>query len=228
MDEKKVLLLVGSPRKEKSTSGSIGQYLIENLKKENYTDKTIYINDIFKNETSSKGFIDSFNESDVIIFTYPLYVDSLPASCIRALEYLTEERERTNYNREQKFLAVGNCGFYEKKQIENSLNVCRFFAEENKINWHGGIGVGGGPQLNGRNLVESGGMTKKLRQALDMASDSIIQGMDMPIDKISNMTNPPEPEFIYFMLANLGFKYQAKRNAISKNINDKPYVEENR
>jgi multimeric flavodoxin WrbA len=224
MDGKKALLLVGSPRKGQSTSGYIGQYLIENLKKQNYEDKTIYINDIFKNETSSKEFVDSINESDVIILTYPLYVDSLPASCIRALEYLTEEREKEDCNRKQKFLAVGNCGFYEKKQIENSLNVCRFFAEKNMITWLGGVGVGGGPQLQGRSLTESGGMTKRLRQALDMISDSIIKEADIPLEKLKDMTNPPEPEFVYFMIANLGFKYQAKRNGVLKNINDKSYI----
>lgn len=224
MGKMKVLLLVGSPRKEQSTSNSIGQYLIKNLRKEDCTDKTIYIYESLKNDTGRKEMINFFNESDVIILSYPLYVDSLPANCIKALEYINEERQKINCNKNQTFLVIGNCGFYEKEQIENSLNVCKFFAKENKLNWYGGISVGGGPQLQGKDLISLGGMTKKLRKALDIISNSILQDIDIPMNKINELTDPPEPKFIYFMLANLGFKYEAKRNGILKNINDRPYI----
>lgn len=224
MDEMKVLLLVGSPSKEHSTSNSIGQYLVSNLRKHNYTDRTICIYDALKTDAGCKEMTGFFNESDVIILSYPLYVDSLPANCIKALEQITEERRKISCNRKQTFVAVGNCGFYEKKQIENSLNVCRFFAKENNLHWQGGIAVGGGPQLQGKELVSMGGITKGLRQGLDMVSDSILKGTDAPMNKVNELTNPPEPEFLYRMIANWGFKQGAKKNGTLKNINDKPYV----
>lgn len=224
MSEKKVLLLVGSPRKEHSTSNAIGQYLLKNFSNANYSVETIFIGDFSQDETRNLKIMSAFNESDVIILSYPLYVDSLPSPCIKILEYITSERKKISTNKNQIFMAAGNCGFYEKEQIANSLKVCSFFAEENKLSWHGGIAIGGGPQLQGKELTSLGGMTVKLRKALDLACNDIMYGNEIQIDEINKLLDPPEPRFLYFILANFGFKQQAKKNGI-KNIKEKTYLE---
>lgn len=221
----KVLLLVGSPRKAVSTSDSIGQYMVANLKNGCCTYDTIYIYDALKSNLLMNSMVDSFNESDVIILTYPLYVDSLPAPCIEALECITKQRQNIAPVKKQLFLAIGNCGFYDKEQIENSLNVCSFFAKENNLDWYGCIPIGGGPQLDGKKLETLGGMTVKLRKALDMASDSILQSAPLPIDKIIKLTDPPEPRFMYSLIANFSFKAAARKNGTLKKINAKPFIE---
>lgn len=224
MDAKKVLLMVGSPKKELSTSNSIGQYMIMNFKKSDCISKTIFIYDSPKDEYHCKDMIDCFNESNIIILSYPLYVDSLPARCIEAFEYITAEKAKKSCISDQIFLAIGNCGFYEKKHLQNSLNICKFFADENNLKWYGGIAIGGGPQIQGKDLLSLGNMTQNLRTALSIVCDSIINGYDIKMDKINKLTNLPEPRFVYSMMANLSFKNAAKKNEVLKNINDTPYT----
>lgn len=224
MDAKKVLLMVGSPKKDHSTSNSIGQYMVMNFRKSNYMSKTIFIYDSQKEEYHCKDMIDCFNESNIIILSYPLYTDSLPARCIEAFEYITAERAKKSCISDQIFLAVGNCGFYEKKHLQNSLNVCKFFARENSLKWYGGIPIGGGPQIQGKDLLSLGNMTQNLRTALNIVCTSIIKGYDIQTDKINKLTNLPEPRFVYSMIANLSFKNAAKANGVLKNINDTPYA----
>lgn len=36
----------------------------------------------------------------------------------------------------------------------------------------------------------------QLRNALDIIADSIVHGIDIEMDKINNMNNPPKPKFI--------------------------------
>lgn len=225
MDKGKILLMIGSPRKDKSTSYSIGKYLLDNLMKCDYTNKTVYVYDCINNEKYSEEMYQLFNDSDLIIFSYPLYVDSIPAPCIKVLEYITEKRQDMKCQTKKAFLAIGNCGFYEKEQIQNSLNVCKFFAKENNLNWYGGISIGGGPQIGGKDLKKLGGMTKKLREGLDIVADSIAYKRPIPMEEVNKLTSPPEGKNIYFLMANLGFKLQAKRNGLLKNINDTPYKE---
>lgn len=225
MDKRKVLLMIGSPRKDRSTSYSVGKYLVDNLMKSDYVNETIYMHDRFKNEEDCKKTLESFNNSNLIILSYPLYVDSIPAPCLKVLEYITDKRKDMKFQGEQIFLAVGNCGFYEKEQIQNSLNICEFFAKENRLNWYGGIPIGGGGQIGGKDLEKLGGMTKKLRSALDIVTDSIISNRPTPVEQVNKLISPPERKFIYFYMANLGFKLQARKNGVLKNINDRPYNE---
>lgn len=224
MDTKKVLLLVGSPKKEHSTSNSIGQYMVMNFKKADYISRTIYVYNSLKSESGCKDMVNCFNESNIIILSYPLYVDSLPADCIKALKYIKEERSKADCSISQIFLSVGNCGFYEKDQLQNSLNICKFFAQENNLKWYGGIPVGGGSQLQGKDLLGLGDMTRNLRAALDIVCRSILNAADIPMDKVGKLTNLPEPRFVYSFIANLSFKNAAKNNGVFKNINDKPYI----
>lgn len=225
MERKRVLILNGSPKRTNSTSYSIGNYLIKNFSEDKYLCKTEFVYDQLSNEDGINALINSFNESDIIIFSYPLYVDTLPALDIRAMELITEHRRKYKIEKNQIFLVLANCGFFEGKQISNSINVCHFFAKENELNWYGGISVGAGGMYSGKSLEKVRGVSKKLREALELTAEAITNNTALPVEKISKLTVPGTPKFIYFNAANIGFKHSARKNGVLKILQNRPFIE---
>lgn len=206
MTENKILLLVGSPKTEHSTSNALGQYLLQKFITSECEFQTFYVYQALKDDEKTSQLINSFNDSDLIILTYPLYVDSLPANCIKLMELITKKRSEMKTFKIKKLLIASNCGFYEKEQIQNSVNVCRLFAKENNLDWQGAICVGGGAQIDGKKLEDLGGMSMGLRKAIDKIAASINNNIKPPKDFFDNIVFPPEPKFMYFMIANSSFK----------------------
>lgn len=79
-------LLVGSPRTKKSTSASLGGYLMDQLNARGIETETIQIYTSFKSEERTRLTLEKLDQADLIVLAFPLYVDSLPAPVIAALE----------------------------------------------------------------------------------------------------------------------------------------------
>ncbi len=73
----------------------------------------------------------AFCEADAIAIVAPLYVDSLPAELIAALERLVHVRR----GRPGHLLAVVNCGFAEASQNDVALDIYRLFARDAGLHW---------------------------------------------------------------------------------------------
>jgi multimeric flavodoxin WrbA len=224
VENKKVLLLIGSPKKERSTSFTIGKYLMKRLHANDCNKNSIFINDALKSKDGIDEMINKFNESDIILLCYPLYVDSIPAPIIRAFELITEGRRKLKRQKNQIFFAAGNCGYYEGSQIENSANVCRIFATENELSWYGSMSIGAGGIYSGKELEALGGMATRLRSALDLTAESILNNSIIPMEKIQKLTTPPFPRFFYQAAVTISFKSEAKKNNCYKSMNHRPYI----
>ena len=88
----KALLLVGSPKPGDSTSGSLGGYLLEELEKRGVATETIRATKAVRTEEATEGLLAAVASADLVVFSIPLYIDSLPAPAIRALELIAEGR----------------------------------------------------------------------------------------------------------------------------------------
>ena len=77
---KNALLLVGSPGKMSSNSSMIGGYLLDRLGQAgwNIDKECVYL--AVREEEKIKKLLEKIDSSDLIIFSFPLYVDSLPLS----------------------------------------------------------------------------------------------------------------------------------------------------
>lgn len=91
---KKALLLVGSPRAGKSTSESLGTYLLDRLRDKEMETDVLRVCPSISSESGIKELYSATDAADILILAFPLYVDSLPAATTRALELIAEHRRK--------------------------------------------------------------------------------------------------------------------------------------
>ena len=221
--EKKLLLIIGSPNVSNSTSEVLGDYILEQLQQKSVVTYKIKVNKIFKEEGGMEKLITAVNNADVIIFSSPLYVDSLPANVIRTMEIISENRKMIEVVNKQTMYAICNCGFVEAKQNHTALAIYRCFAIEAGFAWGGGLALGGGGAIAGRPLDKLGGMVRNLIKALNLVSEAIFEGKSVPEEAVELIEKPMSPTWLYLLFGNLGWIRQARKNGVHSKINDSPY-----
>ena len=220
-ETKSTLLLVGSPRGETSTSASLGTYLLKLLEESGFDTAKGFIHRLVNRNEKIEELLSLVNNADLIILSFPLYVDSLPAPVIKAMELIRDNRnEKQKQN--QDFIAISNCGFPESSQIEVALEICKNFAEEVNFNWRGGLALGGGGAVNGRSLEERGGMLRNVIKGLEITAEHLRKGEDVPNEAIALVSKSIIPSGMYKMMGNLGWRIQARRYGVLKRMKDKP------
>jgi len=114
---KRVLFLVGSPKAPgKSVSEALGAYVIDTMEARGWSSETIFIRTTLQSDKGRTTLLEAVEDTDLIILSFPLYVDSLPAPVIRAMELISERRSERN----TRFAAISNCGFPEAQHNECS------------------------------------------------------------------------------------------------------------
>jgi hypothetical protein len=159
--------------------------------------------------------------SDILILAFPLYVDSLPAGLILALEKIAENRKRTPAVKPTRVLAIVNNGFPDSKQNATAISICKQFANEAGYEWAGGLAMGAGAMIGGMPL-EKVPMIKNVIKALDLTAQSLLDGLTIPDEAMKLMAKPVMPTFIMTMFANAGWKSMAKPYGNQKKLRDKP------
>ena len=88
----KALLLVGSPKPGESTSASLGAYLLEELEKRGVATQSLHVTKAVRNEESVEELLAAAASADLVVLSFPLYVDCLPAPATCALELVAAAR----------------------------------------------------------------------------------------------------------------------------------------
>jgi len=177
---KKAILLVGSPKSKNSSSASLGGYLLKKIEEYNIITETVHLHSEISTEVKTIKFFEKLQESDYIILAAPLYVDTLPAKVIKALNLIAENKDKINNDlngskKTKNLTVIVNCGFPEAEQNEIALRVYEEFAKEADFKYLGGIAVGMGGAVSGKSLSEMGGMVNDLVQGLDQAAEDILK-----------------------------------------------------
>ncbi len=209
-----VLLINGSPKNKNSTSLMLGQYILRKLSKKNFKTDTIHLLSMLNNNLDE--IFEKISESDLLILSFPLYVDSLPSHVMKFFEVMSK-----NNLKHQKIMAIGNCGFPESFHIKTALKICKNFAEKKNLHWIGGLAIGAGPMFNGRSIEEMGFLTRKLIQGFNMVVLSIIRNEEIKDDAKILVSRKVIPTWAYKLIGNKSFKKVAKMNNIK--IYDTPY-----
>lgn len=177
---KSVLLLNGSPKCEKSNSRVIGKYLANKLVEKGLKSEEVFIVRLLKNPQGKEQLSSLVNDADIVVFTTPLYVDSVPSFTIKAMESIADSRKANPQLKAPLLVAVINCGFPEKEHMEIALKIIRNFAVEANLRWGGAVSVGMGMALNGEPLEDKKGMTRNLTKGLSLAADALADGLPVP------------------------------------------------
>ncbi|MFZ5910358.1 MAG: NAD(P)H-dependent oxidoreductase [Chloroflexota bacterium] len=226
---RRALLLVGSPRTRKSTSNSLGGYLFERLGAQNVQTETIYLHTVLRSQEKSNHMLEAVGAADLVLLAFPLYVDSLPAPAIEALERIAAHREAqgdgTHPTPRQLFAAIANCGFPEAHHNDTALAICTTFARQAGFEWAGSLALGAGEgMVHGAPLNEMDGRAIPLKKALDLAADALAQGQAIPQAAQALWDKPFIPPWLYRLMGSFGWRQQSKRWQADKMLKRQPYA----
>jgi len=206
----KVLLMVGSPRKGKSASVTLGAYLLEKLAAQGAEIDTMYVYSALNSAEKLEALVAAVAQSELVILAAPLYVDTLPAQVTKLLELLVPRLAQGPRPEGQQFMAISNCGFPEAHHNQIALAIYQQFARETGFEWAGGLALGAGEALRGKPLAQSGGMARNVTAALDLAAAALAKRQAAPAEAVELMAKSLMPAWIYRAAGGLGWWIQAR------------------
>ncbi len=223
VEVRRALLLVGSPKTRKSASNFLGTYLFEQLAARSIETETVYLHLIQRSAEKSQALLEAVNGADLVTLAFPVYVDSLPAPVIEALERIAAGRQGRAQARPQLFTAIANGGFPEAVHAATPLAICETFARQAGFAWAGGLALAGGGIVGGVPLVESGGRTLHIRKVLDMAAEALAQGQPIPQEARDALARQMIPHWLYRLMAGFGWRQMAKSYGAGRLLKRRPY-----
>lgn len=163
----KITIVCGSPKKRFSTSMYFSMilkfFLIGNQ-----------VNIIqLKSVREYNKLISTLQETEVLVFAFPVYVDAIPSTMLEYLHKLQLDISKNSYH--MKVYGLTNCGFYEGKQCCLTLDMLKNWCARTKVQWCGGIGIGAGEMLSILRLNVLIGIIPLLLKALIEAFFRILQ-----------------------------------------------------
>lgn len=220
---KVALLLVGSPKAKRSTSEVLGGYVLDELQKNGFKTEKENVHRLLKADNGSEKLIKLVNTCDILIFSSPLYIDSIPAPVVRAMEIIAESKREQNQSNKQLMLAITNCGFPEASHNHLALDIYKHFAKEAGFEWVGGLALGGGGTIGGQPLTKFGRMTKNIIKSLDLTTFALLNGNMIPEEAIKLMEKPMVPNWLYILVGHHGWRTAAKKYGVHQKLNNQPY-----
>ena len=220
-----ILLLVGSPRRKHSNSLSLGAYLLDRLSERGCEVSTVFITKALKKNGRIQEMLEAVDRADILIFSSPLYVDSLPALVVQALEVIAEHRSKSEHLKKQRMAAILNCGFPESNQNNTACAIFSRFAYETGYEWAGCLKLGGGEFIGRKPLEKCGRILRNARKALDIAAVALAAGNPVPDEAARLMAKQLIPTWLYLIIGTHWFKRTAKKNEVADKLLDKPYKE---
>ena len=194
----KVLLIVGSPKiKHRSTSDVLGHYLLDGMKEVGWQTESLMLKRSLVREKGRNELCLAVDRADLIVFAFPLYIDSLPFLVTKALEIIADHKNTSQVKKPQRVFTIINNGFPEPYQNSLALAICRSFSDQIGFYWAGALAMGAGEALcSGQSLDEkkrSGPPVKHVAKALDMASDKLSKGKTVGASIQTMISKSPIP-----------------------------------
>ena len=229
----KSLLLVGSPRKEHSSSHVLGTYLQEELAARGAGTETRQLYPALVNATRRAALIDALRAADLVLLVAPLYVDAQPAVVAELMELVAREAA-AGWPAGQRWFFLSNSGFPEREHNDVVLSIYRQFCRQVGLTWAGGLGLGGGPMVNQRGgdvgmpggapLRTAGKMVQSIRDGLDLAVEALAAGEPVPAKAQKLFDKPLAPAGLYRLIANLGWVRASLQKGTWRRLLARPYA----
>lgn len=201
----KIALINGSPKFKDSASGVILNSIKPKLGDNVIEEYAFRTNDI------SNDDLEQISRCNVLLFTFPLYVDGIPSHLLRCL-YQMERYFSSNKNNDIYVYAIVNIGFYEGKQAAIAIEIMNNWAGKVGLKWGQGIGIGGGGMMSMiSNSTDSKGTMKDVHIALTVLAENILARK--MADEI--YTSPGIPRIAYKIGGEMGWRQSAKKNGLT-------------
>lgn len=211
----KISLMSGSPKPLSSASGA----LLDSLKPKLYDHFYVSIHNLNKTSVPEES-IESILDSDILVLSFPLYVDGIPShliSCLHEMEINLKRHPRPDMT----IYAIVNCGFFEGHQALPAIEMIKNWCHRADVTWGQGLGVGGGGMIQSLSGVPDGqGPKKNFSHALDALASHINTGSEGEDIYIS----PNFPRIGYKIGAEMGWRHQLKMNGLNKKDIDRRLI----
>lgn len=198
----KIGIINGSPRGKKSNSEILIKYLCS-LLEEHQINKYYLFTSKIDSEIKSE-----IHNADVLIFSFPLYIDSIPS---HLLETIVKFEEEKIINSKTKIYCIVNNGFFEGKQNQLAILQMKNWCQKTGAEWGQGVGIGAGEILSYLEKVPLGkGPLKNLGKALNRLSNNIkTLNSDNEI-----YINPNWSRLLYWIQGTISWIIKARRNGL--------------
>jgi hypothetical protein len=217
------LLLIGSPKPGESSSESLGTYLCEELETSGVKTQAVKVVKALRSDEATKALRTAVAGSDLIVVSFPLYVDSLPAPLTLALERIAAWSADATGHRPA-FVAICQSGFPEVEQSEIAIEICRNFALAAGFEWAGGLILAAGGMVSGQPLRKIKGMMRSAVAALDLTAEALAAGQPVPEEAVRLMAKPAFPRIAYRFSANWGWRSQLKKASGGAPLDAQPFA----
>ncbi len=217
------LLIIGSPKGTKSTSYQLGSHLQSRLETRGSTTETIIVGSALKSEADTRRMLEAADRADLIVFSFPLYVDQLPGPLVQALERIGEHQKKGSSPGARRVAAIVQCGFPETVQNRPACAIMEQFASESGFGWAGALAIGMGGAVAGRSLDKAGGMVRNIVKGFELAADALASGKSIPEEAIALAGKSFMPKAFYLLAANFGMKHLAKKAGVRGRVYDHPH-----
>lgn len=219
---KSCLLLVGSPKGRKSASFSVGAHLLKDLHGRGLQAEEVIIYEEAKSDASLQRLVERMGMADLVVLSFPLYVDSLPSRVIRLMEMVEENSTREKL-RGKGFLVMINSGFPETRQSAVAIEICRLFASSNGMEWRGALCLPGGPILNAMPLEQAGGRARHQVKGLGIAANDLAGGKEVSDQAKEEFSRLGIPKWLYIITANRGWGRVNHKRGVKVDLKRAPY-----
>jgi hypothetical protein len=224
--QKQVLLLIGSPRQPAGTSWSLGSYLLERLHEKHCKPRLLYIHQALASEQAGSEMITTASAAELLLWSFPLYADSVPACVIKTMELLAAYRTGSTADKLQQMAVLVNCGFPDVYHIDPAIAVCRCFAHKTGFDWLGGLSVCEGDVIIGRPLLSLGRSVRHITAALDLSADALAAGKPLPPEAVSMIAKPIIPPRFFPLYARAGILRRACNEKALFRLTERPFEED--
>lgn len=142
------------------------------------------------------------NNADKIVFSLPVYENTVPGLVLRCFEAIMNNKEKLAL-RNREMLVIVNSGFPEVEACRGAIETCMLFSEEMEFDWICGIPVAPGTLIDGKNLNETRNTYKRLITLLDIIAKNICSNKDIIVKECKLVSKPFINPFIYRLAGRL-------------------------
>jgi multimeric flavodoxin WrbA len=222
-------MLNGSPRGVKATSHALGSLLADGLRRHGVEVERAFALAALHDAARTSALLDTIEAADLVVLTFPVYVDSLPAPLTRVLELVAARfAERAAIDggtaRPRRLAAITQCGFPEAAQCDTALAICRHFANAACFEWAGGLAAGEGGMLGGGLDRVPPRAAARVRAALAISAEALACGRPIPDAAAEDLRLPLLRPSFYILAANLGWRLDARKHHAKRPLGYRPYA----
>lgn len=214
----RIIAINGSPKANRGSSGAILDFLASRMGRDLTRLRTLDLLDAPDLDAMAADLL----QADVLLFSFPLFVDCLPSHLIDVLTRLEQSAAQVPGPLPRVY-GICNCGFYDSEQTATALTILKNFCARSGLSWQYGIGIGcGGMIAEQASTIRSHGPLSNLYSAL---ADLCVQlESETPSSRDNLYVKPGIPRLMYHFAGNASWRSAAKTNGVRRQLRAAPHT----